>query len=92
MSNEIMTQDKCGSGPHSPIRRGPLCQYTGIAGRCKMFYCPKCKKLYPWCQGAADNQPSRCDFCWTPNEVDPDADVVPNLIEKAVTQLEKPHE
>jgi len=37
-------------------------------GGCGVFVCSRCRKVTPWCLGAADDQPKRCDFCWRPTD------------------------
>jgi hypothetical protein len=30
----------------------------------RMYECATCKRLVPWCYGAADKMPDSCDCCW----------------------------
>lgn len=30
----------------------------------KVYRCPGCDQLRPWCDGAADDLPELCDRCW----------------------------
>lgn len=30
-----------------------------------VYACPGCKRLVPWCFGAADDMPDHCDDCWS---------------------------
>ena len=29
-----------------------------------LYRCPGCRRLVPWCLGAADDKPELCDDCW----------------------------
>lgn len=61
-SLHVVTQAECHQGADAlPALR---CPYLTKAGACETFRCSKCKQLYPWCQGADDNHPDRCDQCW----------------------------
>jgi hypothetical protein len=41
-----------------------MCPFVNKDKTCKKFRCSSCDILCPWCQGASDDQPEWCDFCW----------------------------
>ena len=57
----VITQAECHQGADAlPEMR---CPYLKADGSCETFTCARCKRDYPWCQGAADDQPDWCDDC-----------------------------
>lgn len=49
----------CGGSSH-PVRED-----GARIGTCPRFRCSWCYRATPWCRGASDNHPGRCDECWT---------------------------
>lgn len=50
---------------------GPACTCRGAICRndlgkqvVRLYLCPGCTRLVPWCFGAADDRPELCDDCW----------------------------
>jgi hypothetical protein len=52
-----MTTPRCTCG-------GSICQDKHGAPAVRRYRCVGCKRLVPWCFGAADDMPSHCDNCW----------------------------
>jgi len=61
MRLEVMTQVRCKQGKDAPEER--RCSYLRKNGKCRTFQCTRCKRSYPWCQGASDDHPNWCDHC-----------------------------
>jgi hypothetical protein len=40
------------------------CDHPGYTRLYRYFMCPTCKRLMPWCWGAANGRPDDCDDCW----------------------------
>ena len=60
----LPNQKTCNSEGHCGYQRAD----NGYAGKCRTYRCSKCRRFVPWCFGASDEQPSRCDDCVTYKE------------------------
>ena len=58
----LPNQKTCGSVGKCGYQRGGK---HGEKGKCRTYRCSRCKRWVPWCFGASDEQPSRCDDCRT---------------------------
>lgn len=43
---------------------GTICQNKAGDPAVRRFRCVGCRRLVPWCFGAADDMPLHCDDCW----------------------------
>ena len=42
-----------------------ICDYTPSPLGPPVYLCPRCRRFFPWCQGAAsEDNPEFCDDCW----------------------------
>lgn len=42
-----------------------ICDYMPSPLGPPVYLCPRCRRFFPWCQGAAsDDNPEFCDDCW----------------------------